>query len=420
MSIKFIIEKLGPIRNSEIEFSPFMIFSGASGLGKSYTSLLVYYLFDILGNEITKEDFKRVLEKKHLKDFKSNADLSENTNYEINNIIDILQDYFSLTINKFFSYILGYRNFDCAVKLNITKPLLFNVRKKSSVAFEIECASLNRLSIYVSKDDSTNELWWDGFFNFIITCLYKHLFISQRNHFILPPSRGGFIDFPSSVYEKLTSGLFKEFVSQIDELKSPTREQQISNSLLDNILQDIFKGQILVNKGQISYKFKETEIPITAAASSIKELSPLFMILQKFQANKIFVLFEEPEVHLHPEIQRKVARLISYIVNNNGFITVTTHSSYFINQINNLIKLHFVKEKLEKSEFDELLNQIKIDENLILNPEIIGSYFFELQSDSTVKIIKQSIDYAMPVSAFKPLVDEMMSETDSINDKLYF
>ncbi|OFX23899.1 MAG: hypothetical protein A2033_15800 [Bacteroidetes bacterium GWA2_31_9] len=44
MSFKIKINSLGPIRDSEIEFSPFMIFTGESNTGKSYSAFLVYYV----------------------------------------------------------------------------------------------------------------------------------------------------------------------------------------------------------------------------------------------------------------------------------------------------------------------------------------------------------------------------------------
>ena len=47
-TIKLIISKLGRIRNSEVEITPWMIISGESGLGKSYLSTLVHYFFEIL------------------------------------------------------------------------------------------------------------------------------------------------------------------------------------------------------------------------------------------------------------------------------------------------------------------------------------------------------------------------------------
>ena len=46
--IKIKIEKLGRVVESEIEIAPLMVFSGESGMGKSYLALLVHYFYDVL------------------------------------------------------------------------------------------------------------------------------------------------------------------------------------------------------------------------------------------------------------------------------------------------------------------------------------------------------------------------------------
>ena len=48
--IKVRIDQLGRIRDSEILVSPLMVFSGESGLGKSYLALLCHYFFELLIN----------------------------------------------------------------------------------------------------------------------------------------------------------------------------------------------------------------------------------------------------------------------------------------------------------------------------------------------------------------------------------
>ena len=59
-TIKIYIEELGPIRDSVIELKPFMIFSGESGMGKSYTVLLVHYIYRILCNAALSSFFEEI------------------------------------------------------------------------------------------------------------------------------------------------------------------------------------------------------------------------------------------------------------------------------------------------------------------------------------------------------------------------
>ena len=47
-SIKIQINRLGAVQNSTLELKPLMIFSGESGLGKSYVAILVRYFYKLL------------------------------------------------------------------------------------------------------------------------------------------------------------------------------------------------------------------------------------------------------------------------------------------------------------------------------------------------------------------------------------
>lgn len=42
------IHQLGKVKDSDIEILPFVIFSGESGLGKSYMAMLCHYFYEVL------------------------------------------------------------------------------------------------------------------------------------------------------------------------------------------------------------------------------------------------------------------------------------------------------------------------------------------------------------------------------------
>ena len=47
-TIKIQINRLGAVCNSVVELKPLMIFSGESGMGKSYVAILVHYFYKVL------------------------------------------------------------------------------------------------------------------------------------------------------------------------------------------------------------------------------------------------------------------------------------------------------------------------------------------------------------------------------------
>ena len=57
------INRLGAIRDSVVKLKPIMIFSGESGLGKSYMAMLCHYVFIVL---LDKERFNRFFIQKGL------------------------------------------------------------------------------------------------------------------------------------------------------------------------------------------------------------------------------------------------------------------------------------------------------------------------------------------------------------------
>ncbi len=48
---KIYINELGRIRDAIIDVKPMMVFTGDSGLGKSYTAFLIYHAFSVLAND---------------------------------------------------------------------------------------------------------------------------------------------------------------------------------------------------------------------------------------------------------------------------------------------------------------------------------------------------------------------------------
>lgn len=51
------------------------------------------------------------------------------------------------------------------------------------------------------------------------------------------------------------------------------------------------------------------------------------------------MIIEEPEAHLHPELQQKMARLIINMMNLGIPVWITTHSDTILQHINNMMKL---------------------------------------------------------------------------------
>ena len=80
-SIHVNIKKLGLIRNAEIEIKPLMLFSGCSGLGKSYVAILCHYFFTVwMSDKRLNSFFKSIQDSKGIS-FSNNNVNKENASF---------------------------------------------------------------------------------------------------------------------------------------------------------------------------------------------------------------------------------------------------------------------------------------------------------------------------------------------------
>jgi hypothetical protein len=88
------------------------------------------------------------------------------------------------------------------------------------------------------------------------------------------------------------------------------------------------------------------EIPI--ASSMVKELSSLVLYLRYLAKPGELVIIDEPEMNLHPLAQVKIIELLAALVNAGLHILITTHSTYVVDHLGNLIEAsrHAKKEEI--------------------------------------------------------------------------
>jgi len=426
--IKIKINELGSIRNSEIEFSPLMIFSGESSVGKSYTAFLVYHFTSLFKNDWENriEDHIKAKYSSQIDEIKKNK----------RGVIDLKADdfirWFNHKASAFIGYLLGHTEFKCNIELMAPIPD-FDI----SIAYPIKSNNIeevlgNTITFTINGfpynvSESIGNTRMESAIAIIYSLeLKKHLFKNERFiPLLLPPSRAGIVGYNFSELTKIstTAGMYKEFIKGLDAIKSPDINVYNPPKELTSLLENIFGGQIKTTENNLEYQLssvdsKKESIPITAAASSIKELSPLSLILNKYDANTLSILFEEPEAHLHPTMQQNVALILAYIINRGGYVQTTTHSDYLLNQINNLIKLHTLKHK-NPIKFKEIITTLSINENLILDPKMVGAYYFEKQDNGSVQIKRQShSESGIPFDTFKKAVDKLMSQSNLIDESL--
>lgn len=132
-------------------------------------------------------------------------------------------------------------------------------------------------------------------------------------------------------------------------------------------------GNIFFTPGVMSRNTKGApRLGLHVASSTVKSLFGLWFYLEHEAKPGDTLMIDEPELNLHPDNQRKVAKLLVQLVNAGIRIVISTHSDYMVREINNLIMLN--KPFPGR---DDLVKKFHYDDCSFLNPEHVAAYLFD-------------------------------------------
>lgn len=405
-TVRFYIKRLGAIKDSSIELAPLMVFSGESGLGKSYVAFLVHYLYVLLTGMRLKRFF---IEKGYnLKDLLKDKKPDE---LILNVSVSELVSWINKDAITYISYLLGHNNFVGEVEIELPfkeDSLIFaydeeivGLDNNEEVFYKIMLEGfVYRMQTDTVTDDPT------PFVALIRAILLNEIFGDYtylRKTYLMPPSRGALIELNER--PAFSSGMYEEFFDFKMDLNRPLKETQKIDETLLQYLSEVNVGDVQQVEGRLMYYTNNVEMPVTAAASSIKELAPLTLLLKKFPVNGMSVLFEEPEAHLHPGRQVKVADLIGCAIHRDCHMQITTHSDYFIKRLNNLIMLYQIKNRNYEL-YETISNKWNIQETCLIDPQKVGAYLLVRDQDGSSRIVKQEItDEGIPFESFYQVIE---------------
>jgi hypothetical protein len=423
-SIKIGIRELGAIKDSSITLSPVMFFSGESGTGKSYLAILCHYFFEVLVNKSRLQAFFKENEPRY------ETPLDQLKRRDAGIIFSFgkedLERWMNRDLVTYFSYILGYDNpvVDVSVCLpRVGLPFVIKYRSEFSGLEEKEdvtyILSLGRLNYRVAE---LNALGMETPFSIL---LRHHLMeLIFNNHLaldesvILPPSRGAF--FTEDI--EASTGLFDQFIRKMKKTKLSPELQKNVDEEAKKLFEDIIRGRIIENEDGCFYVNKEgVELPVTAVASSIRELLPLSRIINRLNLGKVAVLFEEPEAHLHPALQRRMADLLLLFVQRGMYMQITTHSDHLLRRVNELMLLAKLQHQLGEDDFSAFLKKHEIEGSPIKKDKLshIASFYLHRRSDGSSEIVRQDLTEGISFQSFRETIRESLRVEDILETELY-
>lgn len=120
----------------------------------------------------------------------------------------------------------------------------------------------------------------------------------------------------------------------------------------------------------ISYRLNGMSIPLHRASSAVSELAPIILMLKHTIEQGDVAIIEEPEAHLHPANQAKLAHLLVRLVRRGLRLIITTHSDYLLEQLGNFVMLSGVTAESRRDRYG-------YHDDDYLQPDDVGVYLFK-------------------------------------------
>lgn len=417
--MKLTVKNLGAVSHAEIDLDKrLLIFTGENNTGKTY---LVYTVYQLYRLEFDIESLAPSLPLDEIVENKANK------NYEINlaNLVNGKSNYLR-NLQKFISNTIQNQlaDFFSAPKNAFDKAFIdFDISKNDISKHDISNA-LHTWNI-VTSDFTENGVWVDKSTNtpFMmfnedikedsqidhikhIICSIFHTLLFKRTYIFTAEREGinlfnkELLLFRNKAFQKLisekkqTRELIDFMQTRFDRYPQPIRDAlneqnnyDVSKSKTSDYahlakeLEDTFlKGDIVLNtEGDVVFKPKNMEKPldIHLTSSTVKSLSSLIVYLRHTAKKGDSIIIDEPELNLHPDNQRKIARFFGRLINEGFKVLISTHSDYIVRELNNLIMLsHGFATK--KSDTLLLLDRYNYNENELIAADKVGVYLFRV------------------------------------------
>lgn len=450
--MKFKVQNLGIIEEAEVDLSKDLILlCGQNNTGKTYLAYAIYFLFESIsrrGYGVKKELVNNLLSellhnkeikiylKDEIKRLKEISDFeerfSEDVKYYFSNFLSTDAG-FDATISFDWDF-LYHKSFNKEMLLQIKhfNDYLFIILKTKKTDY-IEINLQNAENFLSKKEDVAAFQHALSFAEKIIHEFNPQIFTSERSAINI------FSKELSLTKNKLFDKILKSNDTDLLEL-ARTRVNRYPKPIIDSLeiaedllnlsknksefaylaeeLEKIMGGKVAVSEyGDLRYKpnnSKSQNLEMHLSSSLVKSLSSLAFYLRHLAQKNDVIMIDEPELNLHPDNQRKIARFFGRLVNEGFKVIISTHSDYIIKEINNLIML-----SKESKHTKSLLKKFKYNENEVIKPSQVEALLFRQNSGKNGKVIPEKIEITETGLSVKT-IDEVIDDLDNTIEAIYF
>ncbi|MBF0302148.1 MAG: AAA family ATPase [Desulfamplus sp.] len=451
--MKIEIQQLGVIEQAEFELGDMTIICGSNNTGKTYATHATYGFFDYL-----RSNSEFPVEKNTLEKLFNEGTIRIPLYSYMENLPKYLNDIAKKYSERLFHVFAGNEKKFENARLNIT---LDNVGKFTPAAVDIRLGSAEKSVLHIKSSDNKEELEVslivdktkdeippihivrkmvsDSIGTAILDGIIPKTFLASAERTgaaifqkELDFTRNRLVELLGDKSSKLHpiqflgkfSGEYpvavRKNVDFIRDIPNITNKDSFIFKNHPEILQafqNIIGGEYVVTKnGEILYipaANKRVKLTLVESSSAVRSLLDIGFYLRYVAQPGEMLMVDEPELNLHPENQRLIARLFSRLVNIGIRVFITTHSDYIIKELNTLIMLNNDKPYLK-----QIMKQECYDELELISVDKIKVYI--AKSDLVVKkgnkkrttcmtLVPADIDHELGIEAksFDMTIDDM-------------
>lgn len=441
-SWKLHLEGLGKIKKADIDVSGFNLFIGDNNSGKSYIMTIIYALLNV---RFFFQKYKIDTDSKEYQECKSIVRVilqdnsfgyfrfNENMIMSFNQLLNrILEENKELFIRNFFNKKIPIEKISVEILEKQNRGVRFEREYESDKIILyflniIQNEAYELTGIAINKDLDDNDCFF--VISYIMECLLKVDYSSMYYSDIiyLPTSRTGFLLTyktlaSSSIEDKYNIGAVEknlltkpcsDFLVKLAKAAGEDWDDLKYSEIITYIERKIIEGHIDVDNSpssNIMYtpRGKKEALPMHVTSGVVTEVTPLLLMLENCYSGTI--LIEEPEMCLHPELQREMARVLIKIYNTDTPIFITTHSDIILGHINNMIQLNGKENK------KELLEKLNYDNDDLISSDDIEVYQFTVKDNETKIERLKCGTYGFHAPTFHNALQDMLEQTENINE----
>ena len=416
--MKIDIENLGGIDKGSIELNDFTIFCGKNNSGKTYAMYSIYGLFNKRIN--CNFDFVKPIVDKLKKEGVYCLDIADFIAKK-DEIIERVQEEFKCYLHLFFGVNINeFSNTNIRLCFNkelekIQDTVSFSYHGlKAGYKSELSLEGNNgKIQLFLSSPDIT-DISLQFFISERLADIILFNWSPYKNIFLLPAERDGIniffkelfsirnlllqqtqnvnvkpMLFLKDIIEARYAEPIKDYLQYLSMIGSIKEETSDYKKYAQVIEKNVLGGKYQVDdSGNVDFMPSESNntLPLHFSSSTVKTLFGLVFYLKHLAKEGDYLMIDEPELNLHPDNQRQVARVLAQLVNAGLKVIVSTHSDYFIRELNNLIML-----KNGFSGAKELQKKYGYQDNELLAGKQVSAYLFDDKKITTMALGEEGI-----------------------------